>query len=58
MMIQLIERYARGKKGPTTVIGFEYATAIEMDLVNKADEVLERVKDYDKFVGEYDRETS
>lgn len=56
MVLQLIERYARGRKGPTSIIGFEYATANEKDLANKAEEVLERVKDYDKFVGDYDRE--
>ena len=58
LTLQLVERFARGRRGASTVIGFEYATADRKDLENKANDVLDRVGDYDKFVGEYDRENT
>lgn len=54
MVIQLVERFARGRRGPSAVIGFDYATANETDLKNKALDILERVGDYAKFVGDYE----
>ena len=56
MVIKLIERFRRGARGATSTIGFEYATADQKDLANKAQGILDRVGNYAKYVGEYDRD--
>lgn len=56
IVIKLVERFKRGARGASTIIGTEYATANEKDLLNKAQDVLDRVGDYERFVGEYDRD--
>ncbi|WNN95070.1 hypothetical protein SEA_MAGRITTE_119 [Microbacterium phage Magritte] len=59
MVLKLNERYRRGAKGPKSLLNSEYVTANEKDIGNAAVAILERIGDYEKFLGEYDhQETS
>jgi hypothetical protein len=54
MVLKLVERFRRGAKGASTTINTAYVTANLKDIENAAQDILDRVGDYEKFVGEYD----
>jgi hypothetical protein len=54
MVLKLIERYKRGSRGASTVLNSEYVVADQKAISNAAQDILDRIGDYEKFVGEYD----
>lgn len=56
LVLKLIERFRRGARGPASVLNTAYVTANQKDISNAAQDILERVGDYEKYVGEYDPE--
>lgn len=55
MIVQLVESFRPGSP-IGRVIGFDYATATERDIVDKAEGILVQCADYKRFIGKYIKE--
>lgn len=56
MVVRLYERFRRGAKGPKSLLNSEYVTADQKDIENAAHAILDRVGNYEKFLGSYEHE--